>query len=59
MIVTFIILIVMLLGEPIPWYVPCITGWLSLLLHWLIIVSIAWSHNARIIRRKVKGLILS
>ena len=54
MIVTFIILIVMLLGEPIPWYVPCITGGLSLLIHWFIIVSIAWSHNARIIRRKSK-----
>lgn len=54
MIVTVIILFTMLMGEPIPWYVPCITGGLSLLLHGLILVSIAWAHNTTIIRRKSK-----
>lgn len=54
MIATFVILLAMLLGEPVPWYVPCITGGLALLLHGLILVSIAWAHNTTIIRRKQK-----
>lgn len=52
MIATIIILLAMLLGEPIPWWIPVLTGGLALLLHGLIIVSIAWTHNAKIIRRK-------
>lgn len=52
MFVTVIILIAMLFGEPVPWYVPCITGGLALLLHGLILVSLAWAHNVKIIRRK-------
>ena len=52
MIVTVIILLAMLMGEPVPWWIPAVTGGQALLLHGLIIVSIAWTHNVKLIRRK-------
>ena len=51
MIITVIILLAMLLGEPIPWWIPAVTGGLALLSHGMLIVGIAWAHNVRIIRR--------
>ena len=56
MFITLAILIAMICGEPIPWYVPCATGGLALLLHGLIIVSFAWAHNVMVIGAKLRRL---
>ena len=47
MVITLVILFLMLSGEPIPWYVPCITFALALVLQCLIFAGIAWAHSPR------------
>lgn len=41
---TVLLILAIALGEAIPWWIPAITGALTLLLHGLIILSIYWSH---------------
>lgn len=45
MVITLFVLFLMLSGEPIPWYVPCITGGLAIAFHCLMLACIAWTHT--------------
>lgn len=54
MIVTLLILFAMLLGEPIPWWVPLVTGGLALAVHGIFIMGELRGHIH--LRGRINGM---
>ena len=47
MMLTVILILLIVQGEPVPWWIPVITAALTLLLHGLIFLGIRWTHHCK------------